>query len=78
MLFAVMYNTGARVSEIIGLRRDDLAGAEARSVRIRGKGRKERVVPLWKQTAADLDPMVEATRLLVRTAPSSRTPAASR
>ena len=54
VLFAVMYNTGARVSEVIGLRRGDLAGAEARSVRIRGKGRKDRVVPLWKQTAATL------------------------
>jgi site-specific recombinase XerD len=52
ILFGVMYNTGARVSEIIGLRRDDLISAEVRSLRIRGKGRKERVVPLWKQTAA--------------------------
>jgi integrase/recombinase XerD len=43
-----------RVSEVIGLRRGDLAGAEARSVRIRGKGRKDRVVPLWKGTAATL------------------------
>jgi site-specific recombinase XerD len=54
VLFAVMYNTGARVSEIIGLRQGDLAGAEARSVRFHGKGRKDRVVPLWKQTAATL------------------------
>lgn len=52
VLFGAMYNTGARVSEIIGLRRDDLISAEVRSLRIRGKGRKERVVPLWKQTAA--------------------------
>jgi site-specific recombinase XerD len=54
VLFAVMYNTGARVSEVIGLRRADLTGAEARSVRFRGKGRKDRVVPLWKQTASTL------------------------
>jgi integrase/recombinase XerD len=54
VLFAVMYNTGARVSEVVGLRRGDLAGAEARSVRIHGKGRKDRVVPLWKHTAATL------------------------
>jgi site-specific recombinase XerD len=51
-LFAVMYNTGARVSEAAGLRRDDLTDSTARSLRIRGKGRKERLVPLWKQTAA--------------------------
>ena len=54
VLFAVMYNTGARVSEVVGLRRGDLTDANARSLRIRGKGRKERVVPLWKKTAKEL------------------------
>jgi site-specific recombinase XerD len=52
VLFAVMYNTGARVSEAASLRRDDLSDGQPRSVRIRGKGRKERLVPLWKQTSA--------------------------
>src|SRR5439155_15870557 len=52
VLFAVMYNTGARVSEAIDLRLNDLNTDQAgRSLRIRGKGRKTRVVPLWKQTA---------------------------
>lgn len=55
VLFAVMYNTGARVSEAIGLRLGDLHAGQGRTVRIRGKGRKERVVPLWKQTADALD-----------------------
>ena len=54
VLLAVMYNTGARVSEAIGLRQDDLIDVNARTLRIRGKGRKERVVPLWKQTAVEL------------------------
>ena len=54
VMFGVMYNTGGRVSEIIGLYREDLVDAQVRSLRIRGKGRKERVVPLWKQTAAAL------------------------
>ncbi len=54
VLFAVMYNTGARVSEVIGLRQADLTGDHTRSLRIRGKGRKERAVPLWKKTAAEL------------------------
>lgn len=54
MLFAVMYNTGARVSEAVGLRQGDVVDANARTLRIRGKGRKERVVPLWKQTATEL------------------------
>jgi site-specific recombinase XerD len=54
VILAVMYNTGARVSEVVGLRRDDLRDVTARTLRIRGKGRKERVVPLWKRTAAEL------------------------
>jgi integrase/recombinase XerD len=51
LLFTVMYNTGARVSEAIGLLRGDVCAGPVASVRIRGKGRKERTVPLWKRTA---------------------------
>jgi integrase/recombinase XerD len=51
-LLLTLYNTGARVSEIIALRREqvrlDAAGAH---VELLGKGRKERVVPLWADTA---------------------------
>ncbi|HLW68622.1 MAG TPA: site-specific integrase [Gemmataceae bacterium] len=50
-LFTLLYNTGARVSEAIGLCRDDLRLGPCASVHIHGKGRKERVVPLWKTTA---------------------------
>lgn len=53
-LLVVMYNTGIRVSEAIGLRRGDVGLESAPYVRIRGKGRKERSVPLWKTTAAIL------------------------
>jgi integrase/recombinase XerD len=51
-LLTVMYNTGARVSEAIGLRRSNVLLDQARAVHIRGKGRKQRQVPLWKTTAA--------------------------
>ena len=44
---------GLRVSELIGLRIDDLASQSA-SIRVRGKGRRERALPLWKTTAAAL------------------------
>jgi len=50
-LFATIYNTGARVSEAIGLRVVDLAGDREATLHLRGKGRKERVVPLWRSTA---------------------------
>ena len=50
-LFALMYNTGARVSEAIGLRRSDVTFSPSRTVQIRGKGRKQRVIPLWGSTS---------------------------
>lgn len=54
VLFAVLYNTGARVSEVIGLRVAEVLLDRAAAVHLHGKGRKERVVPLWKSTAAQL------------------------
>src|SRR5260370_11742008 len=47
VMLATMYNTGARVSEIINLNVDDLQFGSTTKLHIRGKGRKERVVPLW-------------------------------
>lgn len=52
VMFATLYNTGARVSELIGMLIEDLILDPSASVRIRGKGRKERSVPLWRDTAA--------------------------
>lgn len=61
-LFALLYNTGARVSEAITLRRADVALDPSRSVRITGKGRKQRVVPLWNSTAQGLREWLARTR----------------
>lgn len=47
ILFAVQ--TGLRVSELIGLRADDVVLGAASHVRCSGKGRKERCTPLTKQ-----------------------------
>jgi integrase/recombinase XerD len=54
VLLATLYNTGARVSEIIGVQVDDLNLSGSSSVRLRGKGRKERSIPLWTTTASEL------------------------
>jgi site-specific recombinase XerD len=54
VLFATMYNTGARVSEIVTLKVGDAILDQTASVRLHGKGRKERAVPLWKSTAKRL------------------------
>ena len=50
VLLATLYNSGARVSEIIALRRVDFERNHDQAVHLHGKGRKERVVPLWKST----------------------------
>lgn len=50
-LLSLMFNTGARVSEIVGLQARDLNLTAPPHVLIRGKGRKERSCPLWSETA---------------------------
>ncbi len=45
---------GLRVSELVGLPLAHLALQPLPSVRVMGKGRRERCLPLWKATAADL------------------------
>ena len=50
VLFRTLYNTGARVSEIISITVRDLDLSGSKSLTLHGKGRKERVVPLWHTT----------------------------
>jgi integrase/recombinase XerC len=50
----VLYGSGARVSELCGLDLDDI-GHENRTLRVRGKGDKERVVPYGVPAARALD-----------------------
>ncbi len=45
---------GLRVSELIGLRLDDLTLQPPASVLVHGKGRRERCLPLWKTTTTAL------------------------
>lgn len=59
VLFATLYNTGARVSELTGVRVSDLVLKPTASISILGKGRKHRTVPLWKQTALQLRQWLE-------------------
>jgi integrase/recombinase XerD len=51
ILLITMFNTGARVQEIIDLRWRDLQLIKPYHARLIGKGRKERICPLWPQTA---------------------------
>ena len=52
LLLSLLYNTGARVSEIVGVRVVDVVLGGAACVHLHGKGRKDRSVPLWQSTAA--------------------------
>ncbi|HET7823177.1 MAG TPA: site-specific tyrosine recombinase XerD [Ornithinibacter sp.] len=52
-LLEVLYGTGARISEAVGLDVDDVEGDDG-VVRLRGKGGKERIVPLGSYAAEAL------------------------
>jgi site-specific recombinase XerD len=51
VLLALMFNTGARVQEIVSLQTTDVRTTTPASVTFFGKGRKERICPLWPETA---------------------------
>jgi site-specific recombinase XerD len=50
-LLATMFNTGARVQEILDLQACDLQLSKPFQVQLTGKGRKQRSCPIWPQTA---------------------------
>jgi integrase/recombinase XerD len=50
-LLLTMYNTGARVSEISFLHQNQVRFGTKSYVQLHGKGRKERLIPLWPRTA---------------------------
>lgn len=58
LMLILLYNTGARVSELLCMKRCDIHRTESTgiaSLRIYGKGRKQREVPLWKTTIRYID-----------------------
>lgn len=58
-LIGLMFNTGARVSEIVGLQTSDLCLTAPGSVLLRGKGEKERTCPIWPETANLLQDLID-------------------
>jgi integrase/recombinase XerD len=61
-LFALMFNTGARVQEVLNLRRRDLRLDAPYQVRLTGKGNKVRLCPLWPVTAQLVRALTEETQ----------------
>ncbi len=53
-MLTMIYNTGARVSEIIGVRVVDAVLDGGACVHLHGKGRKLRSIPLWSATVVEI------------------------
>jgi site-specific recombinase XerD len=58
----VAYACGLRVTELVSLRLDQFDSRTPPSIRVIGKGRRERVLPLWKVTAAALNAWLKVRR----------------
>ena len=63
VLFTVMYNTGARASEMIDLCVSDVRLERNGTIHLFGKGRKERILPLWKNTVSLLRNWIKWNKL---------------
>jgi len=57
-IFETMYSTGVRVSELVGMNHDDV-DLISQMVRVRGKGKKERIVPLGDKAVGALQRYME-------------------
>ena len=67
LILELLYSTGARVSEVVGINLNDLntsqvGGDEIKVLKLRGKGGKERLVPLGSFAIAALDDYLVRTR----------------
>ena len=63
LMLIILYNTGVRVSELLGLKiRDIITNSDGLPsfIHVQGKGRKERDVPIWKSTAAFLRKFIQS------------------
>jgi integrase/recombinase XerD len=61
-LFTLMFNTGARVQEVLNLRRSDLRLNPPCQVRLQGKGNRVRLCPIWPATARVLREYMDQQR----------------
>ena len=59
-LFALLFNTGARVQEILDLRVRDVRLDAPQQLRLHGKGGKMRLCPIWPKTAQLLRELIDS------------------
>jgi integrase/recombinase XerD len=60
LLFTLLYNTGGRISEVLRLQPGEV---RHRTVRLHGKGRKERDVPIWPATQREIQDWCRANNI---------------
>jgi integrase/recombinase XerD len=70
-ILETLYGCGLRVSELVGLNRTDVSFAEG-VLRVRGKGEKERIVPLAGEAARALDEYLRSGRPHLKSNRSTR------
>ncbi|MCL6446066.1 MAG: site-specific integrase [Alicyclobacillus sp.] len=65
LMLAILYNTGVRVSELVSIKKRDISLNKngTGSIRVKGKGRKERSLPLWKTTKQYLEAFLKETEI---------------
>lgn len=66
LMLLILYNSGARVSEMLSLKCSDIKDADLPGrtcIKIYGKGRKERIIPLWKNTTEYLAKYISANAI---------------
>lgn len=72
-MFEVLYSTGIRVSELVGLNRDDLE-LNLGIIKVRGKGRKERIVPIGKKAIEALNNYLQKIAAVILAEPRGTSP----
>lgn len=60
-MLEVLYGCGLRVSELCGLKMDDISG-DGELLRIMGKGSKERIVPIGRAAGSAMEAYIESGR----------------
>ena len=63
LLLLLMYNTGARVSEVCNIRIESFVLGEHSYVTLNGKGKKQRITPLWKKTSIVIEEYIKVNNL---------------
>lgn len=66
LMILLLYNTGIRVSEMVSIRKKDVIESSngQHHLKIMGKGRKERTIPLWKNTSKLLSQYIKEHNIL--------------